>query len=959
MRLHGVISVLLALMLLTGGATAFAQEAMVEELKQEMKTPAETNQPVAQESGVVAPEAPEPVVAKEAPPPVVAETVEAVAAPVIAPKAEVLTDELAPVPEVKQDVVPAVKPAAESPALEAERVAEPGIGTAPVAPVSSPAAGIGATVETPNPSGPAEAVKQLGTGARTELGKQLAQLEEVRRQARELEGRKSIDLAERAWKAGDYLLALTHYRSIVEKLPATGPNTAVRKRATDRIPECEYQVILGLVKQGKKGEALSKGKEAANRHPDNRSIAKLVAKLQIDVQEEKAGEKQGNEPVAKKLGTSDQMLAGKRQMANREYEKARASFESVLALDPGNREAMRYLKELGERKYVSESVERNATAAKMTAQVKATWNPQYRMIKGKTETGPTNTVETTGTKSILDKMGRITIPEVEFRQANIHDVVEFLNKASVDGDKLEQDPTKKGVNIILNLGGTAGAAPAAAAPSADNVFGEAAPAGGGGGGGKNYEITFTARYITLLSALKIITSVSGLKWRVDGNIVMIVPSDFDPSEIEVRMYSVEPTFVERIREAGSAMPTTETFGGREQKNLTTDAIGNTVPELKDYFEKMGVKFPKGSSITYNSAIGKVIVGNTAENLAVFERILPELNVVPKQVEIEARFVEVNETDLQEFGLEWLLNDAWEMASKKGGAYAPLGSTERVQMNANASEGGFTKGNRFWGMSGNGVADGLAGGQGNMGKVLSISSVLTNPELTMVLHMLQQNGNADLLSAPKVTTRSGAEATIRVVTEFIYPTSFEVQGGSLQGAANANQAQTIQETTVVPQDFATREVGVILTVLPEVSPDGNMINLTMTPQVVTEPTWYQYGSTIRRADGSESVLNMPQPFFHVRSLSTQISIYDGATVVMGGLITEDLRKVNDKIPVLGDIPLLGALFRSKTEQSVKKNLLIFVSAKLVDPAGRTIRNPEMDSNQALTTPAPVASATAKP
>jgi general secretion pathway protein D len=943
-------------MLLTGGATAFAQDAMVEELKQEMKTPAETNQPVAQESGVVAPEAPVPAVAKEPPPPVVDETVEAVAAPVIAPKAEVAIEELAPVPEVKQDVVPVVKPAAESPALEAERVAESELGTAPVVPVSSPAEGIGATVDTPNTSVPAEAVKQLGTETRTELGKQLAQLEEVRRQARELEGRKSIDLAERAWKAGDYLLALTHYRSIVEKLPATEPNTAVRKRATDRIPECEFQVILGLAKQGKKAEALSKGKEAATRNPDNRAIAKLVAKLQADADITPPPEG----PVdPKKPGTSDQMLAGKRQMANREYERARESFESVLALDPGNREAMRYLKELGERKYVSESVERNATAAKMTAQVKATWNPQYRMIKGKTEVDAPKPPDPLGTKSILDKMGRITIPEVEFRQANIHDVVEFLNKASVDGDKLEQDPTKKGVNIILNLGGAAGAAPAAAAPSADNVFGEAAPAGGGGGGGKSYEITFTARYITLLSALKIITSVSGLKWRVDGNIVMIVQADFDPSEIEVRMYSVEPTFVERIREAGSAMPSTETFGGREVKNLTSDAIGNTVPELKDYFEKMGVKFPKGSSITYNSAIGKVIVGNTAENLAIFERILPELNVVPKQVEIEARFVEVNETDLQEFGLEWLLNDAWEMASKKGGAFAPLGSTERVQMNANASEGGFTKGNRFWGMSGNGVADGLAGGQGTMGKVLSISSVLTNPELTMVLHMLQQNGNADLLSAPKVTTRSGAEATIRVVTEFIYPTTFEVQGGSLQGAANANQAQTIQETTVVPQDFATREVGVILTVLPEVSPDGNMINLTMTPQVVTEPTWYQYGSTIRRADGSESVLNMPQPFFHVRSLSTQISIYDGATVVMGGLITEDLRKVNDKIPVLGDIPLLGALFRSKTEQSVKKNLLIFVSAKLVDPAGRTIRNPEMDSNQALTTPAPVASATAQP
>jgi general secretion pathway protein D len=241
----------------------------------------------------------------------------------------------------------------------------------------------------------------------------------------------------------------------------------------------------------------------------------------------------------------------------------------------------------------------------------------------------------------------------------------------------------------------------------------------------------------------------------------------------------------------------------------------------------------------------------------------------------------------------------------------------------------------------------------MGAVASISSVLTNPELTMVLHLLQQNGNADLLSAPKVTTRSGNEASIRVVTEYIYPTAFEVDGGQINAGGNAGDADIVQETTVTPQDFATREVGVLLTVLPEVSPDGNMINLTMQPQVVTEPTWYQYGSTVRRADGSEVTLNMPQPFFKVRSLNTQISIYDGATVVMGGLITEELIKVNDQIPVLGDIPLLGALFRVKSEKSVKKNLLIFVTAKLVDPAGRLIRQPDGDDKSKPTALAPVA------
>ena len=71
------------------------------------------------------------------------------------------------------------------------------------------------------------------------------------------------------------------------------------------------------------------------------------------------------------------------------------------------------------------------------------------------------------------------------------------------------------------------------------------------------------------------------------------------------------------------------------------------------------------------------------------------------------------------------------------------------------------------------------------------------------------------------------------------------------------------------------------------------------------------------------------------MTTSIVIWDGQTVVMGGLIREDLIKTHDKIPILGDIPLIGRLFRSEGEYSKKKNLLIFVTARLVDPAGKTI------------------------
>jgi hypothetical protein len=97
--------------------------------------------------------------------------------------------------------------------------------------------------------------------------------------------------------------------------------------------------------------------------------------------------------------------------------------------------------------------------------------------------------------------------------------------------------------------------------------------------------------------------------------------------------------------------------------------------------------------------------------------------------------------------------------------------------------------------------------------------------------------------------------------------------------------------------------------------------------------------VYNADGTyqEAQLNMEQPFFPVRSITTSIQIYNGATVVMGGMITEVRVSHEDKIPFLGDLPLVGRLFRNSYESSEKRNLLIFVSARLVDPAGRFVRD----------------------
>jgi general secretion pathway protein D len=76
----------------------------------------------------------------------------------------------------------------------------------------------------------------------------------------------------------------------------------------------------------------------------------------------------------------------------------------------------------------------------------------------------------------------------------------------------------------------------------------------------------------------------------------------------------------------------------------------------------------------------------------------------------------------------------------------------------------------------------------------------------------------------------------------------------------------------------------------------------------------------------------QPIFSTREIRTEVNILDGSTVVMGGLTREEVKEVHDKVPILGDIPLIGRLFRSDSETTQKRNLLIFVTARTVSPAG---------------------------
>ncbi len=911
---------------------------------------------------------PEPELAVETEPEVVPEPeVEVVAEPEPAPVYEdafALDDDLFsdlaaegrglaadPPPTVREPVR-----AAPAPVTEPTAVAAPAPVPEPEAPATARPA--------PPPAQPAEVAPPPTA---PEGAAAFEEAERMRRIARENHALSSLDRAENALRDRDFRRAVQMYEEAMRHLPRRADMEPARARARRGLAEAYFRQSESLERMGDYEAALTAAQNATRQgHRRGEDAVRRIQRLMEDPPQPEPAptpprwQQEDFQRIDREI--EDWLKRGREAYLTGEYERAVLAFESVLARDPENKEAIRMMRAAANRQYDRSTMELDATRSRMLAAVRDTWNPrQYGLHEEPIEVDLTGT--TTGRpeeerqrQRIMEKMENIRLPEVNFRQANIRDVLNFLHQQSVEFDPAPVRAERTGVSIILNLdpgSGRQAATPPAgrrAAPPTDFFTAPAADAADGQVG--DSLITFSALDISLKEALDIVVDVASLKYRIRGNVVMVVPRDAAEGDIEHRMYDVLPSAITRLQELSTAV---QGRGGAAQRRgpgdfLALDGggdLGGDDLDLKAFFTEMGVEWPARSSIKFVRGIGKLVVANTQENLTVFERVLSILNVVPYQIEIEARFVEVAQTDVDSLGLEWMLTDTWQIAEMAADAAKPPAARRRIVMNENETTGGFTQGNRFLTQGG---TRGPLGVQ-MMDQVASISSVLTNPELTMVLHALQQRGHTDLLSAPKITTQSGQQATIKVVTEYIYPTAFETSGigGETSTLAGGGGGGTVG-AVVTPLDFTTREVGVILEVLPEVSPEGQMINLLLSPEVVSEPTWRNFGSTYTSFDPNgnpvEQVLNMEQPFFHTRKLRTNLLIYNGATVVMGGMITEVRNSVDDKIPLLGDIPVLGRLFRSKYDSSEKRNLLIFVTARLVDPAGRPLDQERLGVDPAI-------------
>jgi general secretion pathway protein D len=492
--------------------------------------------------------------------------------------------------------------------------------------------------------------------------------------------------------------------------------------------------------------------------------------------------------------------------------------------------------------------------------------------------------------------------------------------------------------------------------------------------------------VPLAVALKYICDQTKLRTKVDDFAVTLVPLTEGGEDIFTRTFRVPPDFNTALDSSGGA----EGGGAAADPFAETKTGAATLTARKPILELLkgaGIAFGDGSSATLSNS-GVLLVTNTPTELDKVEQLVQTISSnKPKQVKITTKFIEIAQENNEELGFDWVVGP---FGNPDGNVF---GSGGTVGSGIPRTAGDFINPVNYTTIPGipassgqqvsNIVTSGLRSGDTAVNRN-SIDAILNNPSRTaqtanvapgimsltglfsdvqmqMMMRGLSQKKGADLMTAPSVTAKSGQKATIEIIREFIYPTEYEppelpnsvgqTSGNSIVGGGSSGGSFPV--TPATPTAFETRNTGVTLEIEPTIGENDFVIDLRFVPEIVEFEGFINYGSPIQTA-GSDALGNstvtvvtenrIEMPVFSVRRVNTALTIYDGYTVAVGGLMREDVQNVEDKVPILGDIPIIGRLFQSKGENRIKSNLIIFVTAQIIDATGRPLRG--ADASQAM-------------
>lgn len=382
-------------------------------------------------------------------------------------------------------------------------------------------------------------------------------------------------------------------------------------------------------------------------------------------------------------------------------------------------------------------------------------------------------------------------------------------------------------------------------------------------------------------------------------------------------------------------------GGLRGVTRTNDMVSAQV-QVRQFFLTLGVDLNPPKTVFFNDREGTLLVHATLADLDLIEAGVQALNIEPPQVNIKTRFVEVAQNDTRALGFDWYLGNFLLNHGTIGAQGGTAPGFNGAPTAANPS-GAFPTAGAGPSTSDQLLTSGLRNTI-NAPAIATLSGILTDPQFRVVLRALEQRDGADLLNEASVTTVSGRQTQIQVVDlqTIVIGTSLNQTGaggtgalGGLGGTAGGVIGSSLNYPTI------TLPFGPTLDVIPYVASDGFTVQMTLIPSYTEFLGYDDPGSFVPQVQSASSgqsgaaqplTATLPLPHFRVRQVTTSVVVWDGQTVVLGGLIAENVTKLKDKVPMLGDLPVVGRFFRSESSQTKKKNLMIFVTPTIIDPAG---------------------------
>jgi general secretion pathway protein D len=740
-------------------------------------------------------------------------------------------------------------------------------------------------------------------------------------------------------------------RSQVERANFEGA-AQTYQRALEQLPLNPMTASLRSdLESERNGVMLAQARELASAGEIDQAQAALAASMEAEPGDrrarrvareiERADESPGVLPLSRvspnflveRADLQQMVQRGRSQYLGGDINGAEATFKEVEAIDAGNAEAKVFLARIAEQKRNAGYLNREKTREQLLQEVTDAWQrPGIYQEQGGLITGPERV------SPLMEKLERIVIPSVNFTGVELSRVINTLSAISEEYDTTGVQP--RGVNIVL------------IDPQR-----------------RNPPVNITLRNLSLRRVLDFIVDSVGYQYEVQGDAVVVRPAlgEGQSQPLDTEFFPVSRATV--VRMVGAAGGPGPTRGAESDDDPFAAPAGRSGPApsgeagaMRSFLQQAGVNFDQvpGSSLAYDGSA--MIVTQTSRNMQRIRNILNRYTDI-RQVEIEAKFIDVSEGAIDELGFNWMVNNKNRLLPD-GNVRPPSFDTTNRSISSSIQRSATGGAILIDGREVANVAPPSLPGTVDLGSevdpITNIVGSIGNFDVNLVVRALSRTTGADLLSAPKVTVLSGNPATINVGQELRYPESYgDIQSEVGRGGTGDASSAGVTITAGTPQEFTMRRVGVELRVTPTVEEDDYSISLDLNPRVTEFEGFVEFGGQSVAVTATQTVTipsGFYQPIFSVREIQTKVTIWDGATLVMGGLTREEVRRVNDRVPVLGSVPVLGRFFRSEGEATQKRNLLIFVTANMISPGGspkrqvlRTVEPGSLFQNPTIVTP----------